>query len=288
MKPSSASIARVFVLPHSPCSGFQTFGALLLSMALSLLGAQAQSTNAPSTNPSASEPAVPRLLVLAETGGQHAAFVKAARLWLQNFADEQHFQVDFFQDTKTINAESLARYRVFIMLNYPPYAWTPEAMSAFKDSIEKGKLGWVGFHHATLLGEFDGYQMWPWFSEFMGGIRFKNYIPTFVGANVQVEDREHPVMRGLQASFPVAREEWYTYDHSPRPNVHVLASVDEHSYKPASATTMGDHPVIWSNEHVAARNVYIFMGHGPDLLENTNYTTLFHNAVLWAAGKEVR
>jgi hypothetical protein len=47
----------------------------------------------------------------------------------------------------------------------------------------------------------------------------------------------------------------------------------------------GDHPVIWSNEHMKARNVYIFMGHHPDLFENTAYTTIFHNAILWASQK---
>jgi type 1 glutamine amidotransferase len=46
---------------------------------------------------------------------------------------------------------------------------------------------------------------------------------------------------------------------------------------------MGDHPVIWTNKRVVARNVYIFMGHGPDLLDNKALTTLLLNAVLWAA-----
>jgi type 1 glutamine amidotransferase len=35
----------------------------------------------------------------------------------------------------------------------------------------------------------------------------------------------------------------------------------------------------------AARNLYIFMGHGPDLLNNEAFTTLLRNAILWAAGK---
>jgi len=48
---------------------------------------------------------------------------------------------------------------------------------------------------------------------------------------------------------------------------------------------MGDHPVIWTNEHVKARNVYIFMGHHPDLFENKSFTTIFHNAILWASQK---
>jgi hypothetical protein len=92
-------------------------------------------------------------------------------------------------------------------------------------------------------------------------------------------------MKGLPESFVITKEEWYTYDQSPRANVHVLASVDESTYSPASAVQMGDHPVIWTNERVAARNLYIFMGHGPWLFESKAFTTLFLNAILWASGK---
>lgn len=34
-----------------------------------------------------------------------------------------------------------------------------------------------------------------------------------------------------------------------------------------------------------ARNIYIFMGHSPDLFGNPAYTTLFRNAIFWAAEK---
>jgi type 1 glutamine amidotransferase len=71
-------------------------------------------------------------------------------------------------------------------------------------------------------------------------------------------------MQGLGSSFEIKDEEWYTYDKSPRPNVHVLASVDESTYSPDSTIKMGDHPVVWTNEHMKARNVYIFMGHRPE------------------------
>ena len=125
--------------------------------------------------------------------------------------------------------------------------------------------------------------MWPWFSNFMGGIRYTQYIPTFVSGKVVVEDPSHPIMKGLGNSFEIENEEWYTYDKSPRPNVHVLASVDENTYTPATTIKMGDHPVIWTNEHVKARNVYIFMGHHPELFGNKSFTTLFHNSILWAA-----
>ena len=78
----------------------------------------------------------------------------------------------------------LAKYQLFIQLDYPPYGWTTAAAAAFEDYIKRGRGGWIGLHHATLLGEFDGYSMWQWFSDFMGGIQFKNYIPTFASGQV--------------------------------------------------------------------------------------------------------
>jgi type 1 glutamine amidotransferase len=223
-----------------------------------------------------------RVIALAEAGGIHKPFVDAAKIWLSREAEAGHFLVDYSEDTAQINEDFLSRYQLFIQLNYPPYGWKPAAVAAFQKYIEEGRGGWIGFHHATLLGEFDGYPIWPWFQAFMGGIRYQEYIRTFVSAEVKVEDAAHPVMRGVKRSFTVQDEEWYVYDKSPRANVHVLASVDENSYRPASAIQMGDHPVVWTNEHYKARNVYIFMGHRPEHFQNPNFTRLFHNSIQWA------
>ena len=157
-------------------------------------------------------------------------------------------------------------------------------MNAFIEFMNDKSHGWIGFHHATLLGTFDGYPMWDWFSSFMGGIQFKNYIATFADAQVTVEDQKHPVMRGVATPFAIEKEEWYTYDKSPRAKVHVIASVDEKTYRPESSVLMGDHPVVWTNETMPARNVYIFMGHGPWLFKNVAYTKIFANAIKWASG----
>ena len=226
-----------------------------------------------------------KVLALAETGGHHIAFTRAARPWLEKCGQENGFKVDYISDTSAITAEYLASYRLVLQLDFVPYGWKPEAQAAFRSYIEQGKGGWVGLHHASLLGDFDGHKMWPWFSDFLGKIKYRNYIPTFAAGTVRVEDKSHPCMRGVPESFVIPREEWYVYDHSPRSNVRVLASVDESSYSPASTIKMGDHPVIWTNPHAAARNVYIFMGHGPDLLENKAFTTILRNAIVWAAGQ---
>lgn len=233
----------------------------------------------------AQAPAAPRFRVvaIAEAGGIHAPFVEAAKTCLNQLAAKNQFAVDYIENTDRIDDEFLSHYQLFIQLNYPPYNWTPTAQTAFIRYIEEGRGGWIGFHHATLLGEFDGFQMWPWFSQFMGGIRFKEYIATFADGTVMVEDKAHPAMQGVTSPFPISHEEWYTWDKSPRPNVHVLASVNENSYSPDSKIKMGDHPIIWTNEHYKARNIYIFMGHHPDLFGNPAFAKIFHNSIFWAA-----
>ena len=226
-----------------------------------------------------------RLIALAEHGGIHKPFVDAAKVWLGALANSENFAVDYIEDTEKIDDAFLAKYDLFLQLNYPPYMWTDTAKAAFTKYIEQGKGGWIGFHHATLLGEFDGYQIWPWFQQFMGGVRFKNYIATFVSGSVTIEDKNHPAMKDVHSPFVIEKEEWYTYDTDPRPNVHVLASVDEKTYTPSTDIKMGDHPVIWTNEHYKARNIYIFMGHRPEHFDNPAFTKIFRNSIFWAASK---
>lgn len=226
-----------------------------------------------------------KVLVLAERGGQHEKFVIAALEWLNKLACEKNLEISVMNHANEIDEAILKRYKVIVQLNYAPYAWGDKAMHAFERYIDEGEGGWVGFHHASLLGEFDGYPIWPWFSDFLGGIRFKNYIAATASGTVNVEDNKHPVMKGLPKSFVIPDDEWYTYDIDPRPNVHVLATVDEQSYTPTSEIKMGDHPVIWINEKKKARNVYFQIGHSPSLLNSVEFKTMVSDAIEWAAGK---
>src|SRR6201996_4839813 len=142
-----------------------------------------------------------KTLAIAEIGGGHVLFTEAAKIWLNKLAADSNFTIDYITDTKTITKSLLANYQLFIQLNYPPYPWGEEAQAAFTDYIEQGRGGWVGFHHPTLLGVFDGYPMWQWYSDFMGGIQFKDYLPGGTSAKLTIEDRSHPAMKGLQATF---------------------------------------------------------------------------------------
>ena len=222
-----------------------------------------------------------KVLVLTERGGQHGGFTDAGLKWLASEGAKGNFSITEINNAKHITEAYLSQFSLVIQLDFPPYTWPKEAEDAFVKYIEEGRGGWIGFHHATLLGEFDGYPMWQWFSDFMGGVRFKNYIAPLADGTLIVEDKQHPVMKDVPASFVVPDDEWYTYDKSPRPNVHVLANVDESSYTPASDIKMGDHPVVWVNKSKKARNVYFQIGHSSKLYETEGFTTMFRNAINW-------
>jgi len=97
-----------------------------------------------------------RVIALAEENSIHRPFVDAAKVWLEKEAIARQTFRWTTSTTRKDHDAFLSRYQLFIQLDYPPYAWTPTAVSAFQKYIEEGKGGWIGFHHATLLGEFDG------------------------------------------------------------------------------------------------------------------------------------
>lgn len=236
-------------------------------------------------NQSNTEQAPYKVLVLTERGGQHGGFTDAGLQWLAEQGKELNYELTEINNTKPITAEYLSQFKLIVQLDFVPYTWSEIAQNAFINYIEEGRGGWVGFHHATLLGDFDGYPMWNWFSDFMGNIRFQNYIAPLADGTIMVEDKTHPVMQGVNSSFVIPDDEWYTFDKSPRPRVHVLASVDESTYVPESDIKMGDHPVVWINKDKKARNVYFLMGHSKKLYDNADFTKMFRNAIEWAAGK---
>ena len=229
-----------------------------------------------------------QVLVIAELGGQHEAFTQTGLSWLHGQAKALDFCITEISDCSKLKAGEVGQYDLIVQLNYPPYMWSDSSAKELEQAIDNGTVAWIGFHHASLLGEFDGFGIWQWFSDFLGGIRFKNYIAEKADGEMTVEDPGHPIMAGVNPKFVIREDEWYTYDKNPRPNVHVLASVDENTYHPASAIRMGDHPVIWTNPKKAARNVYFQIGHSASLFENQDFVRMFTNALLWGLNRPMK
>jgi len=62
-----------------------------------------------------------------------------------------------------------------------------------------------------------------------------------------------------------------------------LASVDQNTYTPNSPLRMGDHPAVWTNEHIKARNVVRLHWASPRAVPKQSFHDPFHNSIIWAA-----
>lgn len=230
-----------------------------------------------------------RVVILSEGAGQHKPFTDVAVEWIKDECRKMDAEVVVSHNASILDdAGMVDKTDLIIQLDFPPYTWSKQAEENFISYIQEGKGGWIGFHHATLLGDFDGYPMWQWFSQFMGDIKFQNYVAEKCDGRVQLEEKKHPVLKGVKKSFVVPDDEWYTYDRSPRfsPDIEILASVDETSYPKSVKVRMGDHPVVWTNRSVKARNVYFQMGHSPLLIQECKpFLKMFRNAIRWAVGQ---
>jgi type 1 glutamine amidotransferase len=69
---------------------------------------------------------------------------------------------------------------------------------------------------------------------------------------------------------------------SPRPNVRVLASLDESSYSGGGMD--GDHPIAWCHEVGAGRSLYTGGGHTDASYEEKAFVDHLKGAIVWVKG----
>jgi len=221
-----------------------------------------------------------KVLVAASADPDHDPMIIRAKPFLEKIAAENNFLLDFTRDSRLINDENLNQYQVIVQLHLAPFDMSRSEQMAMQHFISRGK-GWVGVHAAGLTGkQFLGPNTpyWQWFEKLMGGIVYSPHPARQTGI-LEVEDHTHPVMKNLPASFSIF-DEWYEFDKSPRPRVHVLATARESSYK--QVIPMGDHPMIWTNPDYD-RAIYIGIGHDVSACENPDFAILMRDAILWAA-----
>ena len=227
---------------------------------------------------SAEEPKF-RVLVVASADPDHSPMIEKAPALFETIARENGFAVDFTRGGAAVTDENLARYAVVVPLHMAPFDLTDAEQEALQRFVVRGG-GWVGVHAAGLTGRqfLDPKQRyWQWFEDVLGGVVYSPH-PELQKGTVVVEDRKHPITRNLPERFEVL-DEWYEFDKSPRPSVHVLATADESTYRQNKA--MGDHPMIWTNPKLA-RMVYIAIGHHVSMCTDPNFAILVRDAILWA------
>jgi len=227
-----------------------------------------------SMTPTASAAPAFRVLVFSKTTGFRHDSIPAGIAAIQQLGVQNNFGVDATEDDTRFTDANLAQYAAVIFLSATgdPVSTQPEK-DAFQRYIEHGG-GFVGIHAASDSGT-----SWPWYGQLVGTY-FKQH-PAQQNARVVVEDPNHPSTQGLPAQF-TRFDEWYDFQTNPRPNVHVLTTVDETSY---TGGTMGsDHPTTWCHTFDGGRAWYTALGHTSQSFSEANFLHLLLGGIQTAAG----
>ncbi len=152
---------------------------------------------------------------------------------------------------------------------------TPEYRKALFDFAAAGK-GLVMLHPGTWYG----FPQWPELNATIvgGGARGHDRIAAF---SVNAVKPEHPVMKGVPASFTVEDELYYLNAEADKVP-QGTAAIDVLAETSPSVKFMKPHPAVWVTSHPTARIVGITLGHDQRVHDLEAFKTLLVNAVRWA------
>jgi len=207
-----------------------------------------------------------KALVFSKTAAfRHTECIPQGTTRIAQMSAHHGFAVDATEDAGAFNDANLAKYDVVIFLCTTGDVLNNTQQAAFERYIQAGG-GYAGIHSASDT-EYD----WAWYGGLVGAY-FRDH-PGVAGVNQQfqtatmdVEDPHTAATNGIPRRW-TREEEWYNFRTNPRPNVHVLLSVDESTYDPrgysvpGGSPPMGDHPISWCHSYDGGRAFYTALGH---------------------------
>jgi type 1 glutamine amidotransferase len=195
---------------------------------------------------------------------------------LVSLGEARGWKVEASEDPASFQASRLALFDLVLFLNTNGVVLGDREREAFASFVRSGK-GFVGVHGAAATEpDWDFYQG-------LVGASFKAH-PEVQPALVRVEDAAHPATLGLPREWR-RTDEWYGFQTNPRPNVHVLLTLDEASYAPGDGAMGSDHPIAWCHEYEGGRAFYTALGHTPESYREASYLAHLSGGVAWALGK---
>ncbi len=238
----------------------------------------------------------PKLQVLIITG-QHTgghdwrATTPVLRKLLE---DTGRFEVRVAEEIRGAGAETLAPYDVVVVNYYdgrkPELRWSERTDTALENYVRGGK-GLVMYHFA--LAAFDG---WTEFEKMCGANWRPNngHHSARHDYTVTIRDTDHPITRGMKATFPEANDELYAnLKWQPAGAFHVLATAwDDHSkYKPGEKQPIpgvgADEPVLWTVKYGSGRVFSTALGHDAAAMQSAGFAATLTRGTEWAATGDV-
>lgn len=243
----------------------------LICFSIVALGCQAQNDK-----PDFEKPI--NVLVFTKTVGFRHESISSGLKMLYDHSKKQNWVITATENSQLLRDDFLSNFDVAVFLNPTGDAICDAGQAAFEKWMDSGK-GFVGIHAAADF-EYD----WPYYGKLCGAY-FKTH-PASQEATVVFENTDHPAMKPFNGMKSYTTfDEWYTFKQNPRPNVNVLATLDESSIKKFKNDDfrMGDHPIIWWHENNAVRSFYTGFGHTHEAFQDTLIQEHIINAINWAA-----
>jgi len=244
--PHSGARASLRIAAPSPVGAVKAIrlwpGACIMVLALMLIHS-GRPTNAATATP-------PTILIFTRTTGYRHASIPAAVAAVRAIGHRDGFAVVATEDPRAFTDAALHRFRAVAFLLTTGTVLDAGQRGALERFVRHGG-GWLGVHSAS-----DTEYSWPFYGRLVGAY-FRRH-PVIQPATVDVSDRRNPATAPLPAVWRRV-DEWYDFRSDPRGHVHVLATVDERTYRGGG---MGaDHPIAWCHEDLGDRAFYTAMGH---------------------------
>jgi type 1 glutamine amidotransferase len=204
---------------------------------------------------------------------------------IRKLGAEKGFDVDASADPAVFTPENLKQYKVLVFSNSNNEAFDTGAQrEAFKSFIQGGG-GFVGLHSAS-----GSERQWPYFWSVVGG-KFVRH-PKLQKFTIRVKDANHPVTRGLPATFEWEDECYYTDNINP--DIKPLLVTDPAKLEdPKKAEYPGDRfgdalPLAWYHTFDGGREVYIALGHKKEHYSDPLLKQMIVGAIQWAMGGKAK
>jgi type 1 glutamine amidotransferase len=235
----------------------------------------------------AQAPKIQVLIITGQNGHDWRATTPVLRKLLE---DTKRFEVRVTEEFRGAGPETLAPYDL-VVLNYydgnkPALRWGARADSALVDFVRGGK-GLVVYHFSSAA--FNG---WSEFEQMSAGNWRPNngHHSARHDFTVTVTDREHPITRGMRATFPQANDELYAnLKWQPEGSYHLLATAyDDHAlYKPGEKQPIPgpglNQPMLWTTKFGNGRVFTTALGHDPAAMILPGFIATFVRGAEWAA-----
>lgn len=211
-----------------------------------------------------------RVLIFAKTAGYYHTSIKKAMPILHDACARKNVLADTTRQDLDITPTNLKKYKAIIFLNTSGDILDEDQQKVIEDYIKAGG-GFLGIHSAT-----DTETDWLWYTKMVGAIFVSH--PEQQQAIINIVDKTHPATSFLPEKWS-RTDEWYNYKNISE-NIHILAYLDENSYK--GGENGEKHPIIWWQEIEKGRSFYTGIGHGDESYKEPLVIQHIMEAIMWA------